>query len=169
MMNDQSEFPLLAEFIDHLPKGVREHPAYPFRLPRGVTPEDADQLDDLAGIPLPAELKSFFEFSNGAQLGEYRFLTALEISQERGQLAATYGDLWQSGLIPFAKVIDTGDYLLIDPDRPHEDKSAILDGFHELPPSEWQVICFGLASWLASMMKSEFRQFWLSRSNADDA
>jgi hypothetical protein len=164
-----AEFGFITAYIDKLPQHLREDSSYPFNLPPGCACGEITELDDVAGVPLPNELLFFYEFSYGAQLGEYRILTAEEICEYRSILESTYGSDWNFDLIPFARVIDTGDFLLLDPARAEGESLAILDGFHELPPEKWKVICYGIQAWLKAMVESEFTPYWLSDSDNDDA
>ena len=164
-----AEFGLVAAYFDRLPQHLREDSSYPFNLPHGLDHGEIAGLDDIAGIPLPNELLLFYEFSYGAQLGEYKILTAEEVCECRTILESTYGSDWNFDLIPFARVIDTGDFILLDPVRVEGEGLAILDGFHELPPEEWNVICYGIQAWLKAMVESEFTPYWLPDTEDDDA
>lgn len=121
------------------------------------------EIEKKAGIIIPEELKQFYLFSYGAVLnGEYKILTINEIKDVKNDLQQIYGTYWSDNIFPFAYVIGVGDYFAFDLNRfNNKGEFYVVDGFHELPPTEWKGICFGLKTWLEKLFDNGFQPFWL--------
>lgn len=130
----------------------------------------AVQLDE--EILIPDELLSLYEFTYGAKLGEYILLTIPEIVNLMSELRDTYSEQWLEGILPVFYVQGVGDTIAMNT-RQVDNRGLIqiLDGFHELPPPQWQGIGYGLRFWLLNMVRNHFRPYWLgddeSKSVAD--
>ncbi len=157
-----SEFSFLKEYIEQLPKEERDDPYLGFALRKGKEKFEVSQVESRAQISVPEELKQFYQFSYGADLGEYKILTVHEIVNLLSELRSTYGETWITTILPFGYVKDVGDIVAFDLANPDEvGHFPVIDGFHELPPNQWKRVCFGLRTWLAKMTESKFEHFWL--------
>ena len=160
-----SEFNFLKEYIERLPEEERNDPYLGFALRKGKDRLEVSQVELQMGVSVPEELKEFYEFSYGAKLGEYKILTVSEIANLLSELRSTYGESWTNTVLPFAYVRGVGDIIALDQDKSNEMRHFLtVDGFHELPPSQWKGICFGLRTWLVKMTESKFEPFWLKDS-----
>ncbi len=113
------------------------------------------------GLKLPDELEKFYEFTYGAKMHGYRLLTIPEIVQSLAEIRDIYEVQEIEWLVPFAYLVDVGDFVSFDLRRSNADRPLILDCFHELPPDEWKGICYGLENWMRRMANSGFDPFWL--------
>ena len=157
-----SEFGFLKEYIEELPEEERNDPYLGFRLRESKSILDVSQVESEVGVFVPKELKVFYEFSYGAELGEYKILTVSEIAHLLSELRSKYGESWANTALPFANVKGVGDIVAFDLARSDERGHFLLvDGFHEVNPNQWKGICFGLRNWLVKMTESKFESFWL--------
>ncbi len=152
-----SKFDFLQEYVNSLPATKRGS----YILNPGKSESQIRQMEIEVGITIPAELKQFYAFSHGARLDEYKILTVPEIVEQLAELPQTYGDFWKESIFPFAYLMGVGDLVAFDVEKLSADGLSIIDCFHELPPEQWNVICFGLKTWLESMISSDFQPFWL--------
>lgn len=66
--------------------------------------------------------------------------------------------------MPFAYVRGVGDVVAFDLDKRNvHGLTLVVDCFHELSPSQWEGICFGLRTWLQGMARNGFQPFWLQK------
>jgi hypothetical protein len=158
---DVTDFSFLRDYIHALPDETRNHPEYPFGLRTGISEPMIHQAEAGAGITIPSELKQFYRFSYGAMLGEYELLVIPQIKEVLTWLSSDR-EFWRDSLLPFARVIDTGDLIAFDLDVSNNNGLQVLDGFHEFAPTEWKGICFGLKTWLLKMVNNDFRPFWFN-------
>jgi hypothetical protein len=128
----------------------------------GLNLVEITQIEQKTGLTIPNELREFYQFSYGALLCEYKILTIPEIASLLLEIREVYGPSEKS-MLPFAYLMGVGDFVAFDLTREEEGKNLILDGFHELPPDEWQGICFGLTIWLERLAQNQFEPFWLSK------
>jgi hypothetical protein len=150
--------------IEELPEVERTDPYLSYRLQKGKNSVELEQLEVETGLRIPKELKEFYEFSYGALLNEYEMLTMPGIASLLPELRATYEAAWKKSILPFAYVRGVGDVVAFDLNQTNETGGLlILDGFHELPPADWEGICYGLKTWLFKMVENHFRPFWLGR------
>ncbi len=133
-----------------------------YRLRSGAAHSSLNEQTETAPFKLPEELLAFYSFSNGAKLDDYEILTIPQIVNALEELRETYGEAWNESIIPFARVSGVGDWIAFNTADISKDGLAILDGFHEVPPVEWEKICTGLISWLKQMCNNNFRPFWLA-------
>ncbi len=154
-----SEFDFLRKYIDDLPDSEKYGYEYALRL--GKDESEITALETKAGIEVPDELREFYKFSYGADLGDYKLLTIPEILERLSELREIYSDSWRDSILPFACVIDTGDSIAFDLGQSNTDGLLILDCFHEFPPEQWEGICYGFRNWLIQMVKNEMEPFWL--------
>ena len=134
-------------------------------LRKGKDKLKVSQVELQVGVSVPEELKEFYEFSYGAELGEYKILTVSEIANLLSELRSRYGESWVNTVLPFAYVKGVGDIVAFDLARSDEIGHFLLvDGFHEMNPNQWKGICFGLRKWLVKMTESKFESFWLKAS-----
>jgi hypothetical protein len=165
-----SEFSFLKVYVEQLPEEERNDPYLGFALREGKSILEVSQIESQVGISVPKELKSFYEFSYGAEMGEYKILTISEIANLLSELRSRYGESWANTVFPFAYVKGVGDIVAFDVARADEMGHFLLvDGFHEVNPSQWKGICFGLRNWLAKMTESKFESFWLKDSSQSAA
>ena len=153
------DFDFLRHYVDGLPDDRRKY----FNLPPGLDGSEVANLAAQAGIKMPDELRALYTFSYGAELDEYNILTIPEMIETLEDLRDVYD--YQApgeGILPFAYLHGSGDYVALDLARKNRDGYAVLDGFHEHPPEEWTVICFGIRNWLQQMVQNDFKLFWLS-------
>jgi hypothetical protein len=174
-----SKFDFLTAYIERLPDsnafellktctsaGDREHykwkNGYKYALRPGMGETELRLLEAEAGVVVPEELREFYMFSYGADLGDHRILTIPEITTLISELQGVYKDLWRDSILPFAYVMDLGNFIAFDLGQASSTQGLpILDCFHELSPEEWKVICFGLKNWLVQMVENDFQPFWL--------
>ncbi len=155
-------FNFLKEYVERLPEEERHDPYLGFALRKGKDRPEVSQVELEVGISVPEELKEFYEFSYGAELGEYKILTVSEIANLLAELRSSYEESWTNTVLPFAYVRGVGDMVAFDLARSDEiEHFLVVDGFHELSPSQWKGICFGLRTWLVKMTESKFEPFWL--------
>lgn len=158
-----NKFDFLKDYIGKLPELERNDRHLGYALREGKTRSEIHQLESEIGFLIPSELKEFYEFSYGALLGEYEILTAKEIADLLPELHKTYETSRRDTILPFAYVRGVGDVVVFDLSQLDEKGHIlIIDGFHELPPSQWSRICFGLEEWLKKMANNHFQPFWLS-------
>ncbi len=155
--NAVSRFDFLQDYINAISAAKRDD----YTLNPGKSESRIRQMEIEVGITIPAELKQFYAFSYGARLDEYKILTIPEIVEQLAELRQTYGDLWKESIFPFAYLMGVGDFVAFDLEKLSVDGLSIIDCFHELPPDRWNVICFGLRTWLERMIGSNFQPFWL--------
>lgn len=161
-MND---FNFLKEYIEQLPEEARNDAFLGYKLGRGKNGLEVSQVESQVGISVPEELKEFYEFSYGAELGEYKILTISEITNLISELRSRYEDSWKDTVLPFAYVRGVGDIVAFDLASTNEmGQFLTVDGFHEIDPKQWKKICFGLRNWLIKMTESKFEPFWLKDS-----
>ncbi|MCB0141241.1 MAG: SMI1/KNR4 family protein [Caldilineaceae bacterium] len=129
-------------------------------FPGIITVNAFTEIEHRLNLKIPQELFDFYTFSNGAILGEYEILPISQIPSALGELHSLYDDMWISSLLPFAYVSGVGDWIMLDLKRITLEGTSIIDGFHEVPPETWKVICYGLPIWLEKMCASNFRPFW---------
>ncbi len=155
-------FNFLKEYIEQLPEEERSN-FYPgFVLREGKSSLEIDRLESYAGISVPSELKEFYEFSYGAELGEYKILNISELVNHLSVLRLRYEENWVDAILPFAYIRGVGDLVAFDLNKSDEaGHFLIVDGFHEVHPNQWKGICFGLRMWLIKMTENKFKQFWL--------
>lgn len=115
------------------------------------------------GIYVPQELRSLYMFSYAPILGDYKVLTLREIASLMVDLHSIYEGLWNPSFIPFAYVMGVGDYLVLEQGEERAGGLLVRDGFHELPPHQWEGICYGLREWLLRMTASHFEPFWFTQ------
>ncbi len=160
-----SSFNFLKEYLERLPEEERNDPYLGFALRKGKDRAEVNQVELEVGVSVPEELKEFYEFSYGAELGEYQILTISEIANLLAQLHSRYEESWTNTVLPFAYVRGVGDVVALDLTRSDEMKHfLVVDGFHEVNPSQWKSICFGLREWLVKMTENKFEPFWLNDS-----
>ena len=165
-----SEFSFLKEYIEQLPEEERNDPSLGFTLRESKSFLEVSQVESQVGISVPQELKVFYEFSYGAELGEYKILTVSEIANLLSELRSRYGESWVNTVLPFAYVKGVGDIVAFDLTSSDEMGHFLLvDGFHEVNPNQWKGICFGLRNWLVKMTESKFESFWLKDSRQSAA
>ena len=117
-------------------------------------------------IDVPDELLLLYEFVYGAKLGDYILLTLPEIANLTREMRETYNEQWLEGVLPVFYVRGVGDTIAMNTGEADDGGLIpILDGFHELPPSQWQEIGRGLRSWLENMVRNHFEPFWLRDTN----
>jgi hypothetical protein len=159
------KFNFLKEYIERLLEEVQNDPDLGFRLREGKNRLEISHEELQAGIIVPDELKEFYEFSYGAGLGEYKILTVAEMANLLSELRSVYGENWIDSVLPFAYLRGIGDILALELSQPDETGNhLVVDGFHEVIPSQWKGICFGLRNWLIKMTESKFESFWLNGS-----
>ena len=160
-----SEFSFLKEYIEHLSEEERNDPYLGFTLREGKDTLEISQVELQAGVSVPEELKEFYQFSYGAELDEYKILTVREIANLLPELRSRYGESWTNTVLPFAYVKGVGDVVAFDLASSDEmGHFLVVDGFHEVNPSQWKRVCFGLRTWLVKMTESKFEPFWLKDS-----
>ena len=152
-----SDYQFLIAYIASLREGKRSN----FVLPKGKSSEELTVLEASFDVTVPNELKEFYNFSYAPKLDEYQFLSVDKVKEFQIQLLATYRALHKESVLPFSRVVGTGDFIALDVNEIKAEGILILDGFHEIPPSEWTGICYGLRNWLERMVKSNFQPFWL--------
>lgn len=157
-----SIFGRLERAVTALPRVVREAKEYPFRLPPGMPEGRVVSLSNFLGVEMPKDLLELYRETYGAQLGEFWLMTAEEIKGARREMRQVYGDEWRPELLPFLWIKDTGDHLVLDLARRRDGKAAILDAYHELPPTRWSLICFGLDAFFTMLVERDFEPFWLA-------
>jgi hypothetical protein len=156
------KFDFLEEYIAELPEEERNDRYFGYILRAGKSEAEIGRMELDTGISVPGELKEFYKFSYGALLNEYEMLTISEIASLLPKMRWTYEEGWRDSVLPFAYVRGVGDVVAFDINESSEDGLlSILDGFHEFPPVQWKVICYGLRTWLAKMTENCFRPFWL--------
>jgi hypothetical protein len=157
-----SDFGFVKEYVERLPEEERKDPYLGFTLRKGKDKLEVSQVELQVGVFVPEELKEFYEFAYGADLGEYRLLTVNEIADLLSELRSSYEEGWKNTVVPFAYVRGVGDIVAFDQGKSDEmGHFLIVDGFHELSPNQWKGICFGLRTWLVKMAESKFEPFWL--------
>jgi hypothetical protein len=157
-----SKFSFLKEYIEQLPKEEQDDHHLGFALREGKDKFEVSQVESQVQVSLPEELKQFYKFSYGADLGEYKILTIHEIVNLLSELRSTYGESWITTVLPFGYVKGVGDIVAFDLANSDEaGHLAVIDGFHELYPDQWKRVCFGLRTWLVKMTESKFEPFWL--------
>jgi len=156
-----NRFHFLEKYINDLPVDARSDTEYSFCLELEKNESELATLIKETGLIIPDELIEFYRFSYGAQLGEYEILRPDEIKSVLSKLIKVYGDDCRNNILPFAKFSGVGDIIAYDMGKSNTDGFAVLDGFHEITPSEWQIICFGLVSWLQNMVNNNFEPYWL--------
>src|SRR5215207_4022770 len=109
-----SEFNFLNEYIEKLPEEERNDPFLGYKLSKGKNGLEVSQVESQMGISVPEELKQFYEFSYGAELGEYKILTVSEIANLISELRSSYEDSWKDTVIPFAYVKGVGDIVAFE-------------------------------------------------------
>jgi hypothetical protein len=152
------DFDFLRLYVDGLPDDRRKY----FNLLPGLDASEVASMAAQAGITVPDELKALYTFSYGAELDEYHILTVPQIVETLEDLRDVYD--YQppgEGILPFAYLHGSGDYVALDLARKNSVGYAVLDGFHEHAPEEWKVICFGVRNWLRQMAEHGFKSFWL--------
>jgi hypothetical protein len=154
-----SGFDFLRIYIDGLSDERKGD--YKYALKSGKDESEIRQLETDAGIAVPGDLVAFYNFSYGADLGCYKILTISEIVTLVAELREINAGYWRDSILPFAYVIDVGDSVAFDLEQSDKDGLLILDCFHELLPTEWKGICFGLKNWLVQMVENDFEPFWL--------
>jgi hypothetical protein len=152
-----SKFDFLQDYIN----GLSDTKRGGYILKPGKSESEIRQLEVEVGITIPTELEEFYAFSYGARLNEYKILTVSEIIEQLYELRQTYGDAWKESVFPFAYLMGVGDLIAFDLEKLNADGMSIVDCFHELSPGQWNVICFGLRTWLERMTSSDFQPFWL--------
>jgi hypothetical protein len=153
------DFDFLRLYIDSLPDDRRKY----FNLPPGLNSSEVARLAAQAGITMPDELRALYTFSYGTELDEYNILTVPRMVEALEDLRDVYNyQASGEGILPFAYLHGSGDYVALDLARKNQDGYAVLDGFHEHAPEEWKVICFGVRNWLRQMVEHDFKPFWLS-------
>jgi hypothetical protein len=163
------EFDFIRTYIAGLPEAVRNDRYLGYVLREGKDETEICQLEQAVGISVPHELREFYQFSFGALLGEYEMLTISEIANTLPMIRPTDERYHKDSILPFAYVRGVGDVVAFDLDQSNEDGLLlILDGFHELPPVEWEGICYGLRTWLVKMVENHFRPFWLAQRSLND-
>lgn len=151
----------LRRYIDELPEAQHIDPDLGYRLQEGRSSVELEQLEVETGLRIPKELREFYEFSYGALLNEYEMLTVSEVASLLPELRATYEAGEKESIFPFAYVRGVGDVVAFDLNETNETgELLILDGFHELPPADWEGICYGLKTWLFKMVENHFKPFW---------
>jgi hypothetical protein len=162
---DMSEFNFLKQYIERMPEEERNNPFLGYKLGKGKQGLEVSQVESQVGISVPDELKEFYEFSYGAELGEYKILTVSEIASLISELRSRYAHNWKDKVLPFAYVKGVGDMVAFDLASSNElGQFLTVDGFHEIDPMQWKGICFGLRNWLIKMTESKFEPFWLKGS-----
>ncbi len=165
MSASMNEFSFLKEYIKRLPEERRNDPFLGYKLWNGKNDLEVVQIEAQMGISVPDELHDFYEFSYGAELGEYKILTVTEIADLISKLRSRYEESWEDTILPFAYVKGVGDIVAFDLERSDEmGQFLLIDGFHEINPALWKDICFGLRNWLVKMTESKFEPFWLRDS-----
>ncbi|MGB8648911.1 MAG: SMI1/KNR4 family protein [Anaerolineae bacterium] len=150
-------FAFIQEYIEHRSPQMCESYVLGGKPQYQIASLEAD-----AGLALPAELKEFYEFAYGGRLGGYKLLTIPDIVSMLGEIHERYaGTPIPDSILPFAYLIDVGDFIILDIARATAEGTLVLDGFHELSPEQWKGICYGLETWLREMVASEFEPFWL--------
>jgi hypothetical protein len=135
------KFAFLKSYIAQLPEAERNDPYCGYVLKESKDAAGINRLESKAEIPLPEELKEFYEFSYGALLSEYKMLTISEIANLLGEMRCLYEDDWRSSILPFAYVRGVGDVVAFDLNESDENGLLlVLDGFHESPPTQWKGI-----------------------------
>ena len=139
----------------------REKPWCNCSFQPGIPEPEITLLESDAGLVIPSGLKDFYQFSYGATLCMYKILTIEEMIAFRNELKNVYADYRRVSLLPFAYLIDVGDYVAFDVSLQRNGKTLIIDGFHELSPDDWQPICYGFDNWLKRLASNGFEPFWL--------
>lgn len=162
---DMSEFNFLKQYIEQLPEEERNDPFLGYKLGKGKNDLEISQVESQVGLSIPEELKRFYEFSYGSELAEYKILTVSEIANLISEFRSRYEESWNDTVLPFAYVKGVGDIVAFDLASSDEmGHFLVVDGFHEMNPSQWQRICFGLRTWLVKMTESKFEPFWFKTS-----
>jgi hypothetical protein len=151
------KYKFLEKYISTLPREKKVD----YSLEAPIHEEDLSHLESKYRLELPNELKELFRISYTPKLDEYQILTIPDIANTLVELENIYEELWDDSFLPFAYVIGVGDYVAFNLSKEDETGIAIVDCFHELPPSEWKEICFGLENWLLKMVETHFRPYWM--------
>ena len=110
---------------------------------------------------LPANFTQFYLFSHGAILEEFKILNLTEIYNFIREIRETYFPDYINTIIPFAYIMDTGDFFAFDMEKRNEVGYRILDCFHEVGPADWNEICYGFTPWLREFIKNNMSYYWL--------
>jgi SMI1 / KNR4 family (SUKH-1) len=157
-----SEFNFLKQYIERLSEEERNDPFLGYKLGKGKPGLEVSQVESRLGVSVAEELKEFYEFSYGAELGEYKILSISEIANLISELHSRYEDNWKDTVLPFAYVKGVSDIVAFDLANSNEmGQILMVDGFHEMDPQQWKGICFGLRNWLIKMTENKFEPFWL--------
>lgn len=158
----EEEYAFLREYVESLANVADAELEGGYYLNPGADREYLNKVQLQEGIVVPDELVSLYMFTYGAKLGDYILLTLPEVASLVREMRETYKEQWLEGVLPVFYVQGVGDTIAINTrEVDSRGKSLILDGFHELPPSEWKEIGFGLQNWLENMTKNRFQPFWL--------
>ena len=133
----------------------------PYRFYPPISIEEINHFLKSANLEIPGSLKTFYQFSHGAQLSELHIFSFPEIVENIQAHKDTYSPDFRDTLLPFAEILGTGDFFCFDMGKPNEKEYPILDCFHEIGPDEWEEICFGLIPWLKAMIENNFDPYWL--------
>ena len=131
------------------------------KLNQGLNHKEITKLENKYNLVLPQQLRDFYEFSYGAQLDEYQILTIPEIIETKQSLVEIYQKEWKETILPFGYLLGVGDIIAIDTSIKNEEGYSVLDGFHELPPKEWKVVCNGILKWIQLLINNDCQSFWL--------
>lgn len=155
-------FDFLKEYVEGLPEQERNDRHLGYALSPGRSESEIRKLEQEVGFLVPSELREFYRFSYGALLGEYKILTIAEIASLLPEMRHTYEEYWNDSVLPFVYVRGVGDVIAFDLGKIDKDGSlSVLDGFHEVPPGQWELVCYGLKTWLIKMADNHFEPFWM--------
>jgi len=119
------------------------------------------------GMELPEQLIDFYKLSNGAVLFNldnidgYKILDTRSLAHENRLAASIYEESWNQRILLFAKIIGEGNWLGLT-QTPSGWK--VVDCFHELDPSDWQVLPSDFGSFLDNLFLHMGDKFWLKPS-----
>jgi hypothetical protein len=130
--------------------------------------EQIDSAEVSLGSEFPSDFKSFLEGWNGALLykGKYRPGCRIFGTNDlvKRNLIWREHELQPDDRVPDILVFaDTGDgdyFAFGQPTPTSPEICVVLDGDHNLPPSDWKTISNSFEEWLDLFIQAEGRMFW---------
>jgi hypothetical protein len=146
-----------------------------FEVSQRASQGQIERAEKALGKALPQSYREFLLRWNGAVLYRTEYVSGCTIFGtdevvERNRIWREYELLpreLDSNALIFVDWGD-GDYIAFDTARQDtEGEYTVLDGDHNISPSEWNTICDTFEEWLARLIKADGERFWLGGSSGE--